>query len=139
MNRFNDCLFDFARTLKSHGRLILMALIAVSLSPLYTYSANAGTYCSGVPEQVLTYDHGRVMIFGSWRNDWTSICSVEEEWKGVGIQTCWNWFALVNEAASQGNEIIVYYSDLSSNADCATLPIYGASIAPGYVRRVVVP
>jgi len=122
----------------SYKRPIALGLSLILVS-LQIQSANAGALCRGTIKEILTYDTGQVMIRPSWHSSWMQICSVETARDGVGVQTCWNWYAMASEAMSQGDNLLVYYASLDSAAGCADLPTYGASEAPRYLRREPAP
>jgi|GEM_PF-1320431 len=124
------------------GRPLFRRIVVISILlsvPILSGSAQNIVACQGKVSQALTYRDGRVMIYGSWRNDWTQICNVKTVWKDVSTEACWNWFALVNEAFSKGDDILVYYSNVPDGMTCETLPTYGSSLSPVYTRRMAAP
>lgn len=90
-------------------------------------------WCYDKITQVLTYRDGFVSINGSWRNNYTHVCNLNSEWKGVPTQTCWGWFAQLNQAVSEGLKVSVLYDNVPDSMTCADLPTYGSSLPPGYV------
>ena len=70
------------------------------------------------------------MINTSYRNDFTSICNINQVWNGVEPMTCALWFSTVKTAQSQNKLIKTYYFNFSS---CDALPTYDLSQSPGYV------
>lgn len=79
-------------------------------------------------------DDGSVSIYSSWRNSWTFICNVNEEWKGIPPQTCWAWFAQLNSSIMENRPVIIAYNAYADVSACATIPAYGGAAAPMYVR-----
>ena len=63
------------------------------MSPLVilSTSVNAAFHCSVDIHKVLIYNNGIVNILHSDRNDYTNICSLNDDWKGVGVTTCAMW------------------------------------------------
>lgn len=95
-------------------------------------SAHAQAYCSGTISAAVTYSDGQVMIKSSWRNEWTDICNLNVAWKGVEAQTCWGWFAQLNEAVQRGRIVVIHYLDLPPSG-CPTMPVYRDSPRAEYV------
>lgn len=114
------------RILGAAGKLLVGLTLAVS-SP-----AVAGAYCTGLISKSLTFADGRVMIFAQWRGEWTAICSLKAEWKGVSTEICWAWYAAINEAVTQQKQVTIYYEPLTQ-AQCANVGSYDGAEAPGYV------
>lgn len=109
---------------------------AIAIATLVLPStANAAAYCVGTVSNVFVYGSGDVVINGSWRNGWTTICNVNEERLGIKPQTCFTWFSAVSSGITENKQVGVYYANLNSG-DCATIPTYGSSPAPYYVRLV---
>lgn len=108
-----------------------LAAAALCLSAGGT-AAHAQAYCVGSISAALTYSDGQVMIKSSWRNEWTDICNLNTAWKGVEAQTCWGWFAQLNEAVQRGRIVVIHYLSLEPSG-CATMPIYRESPPPEYV------
>jgi hypothetical protein len=120
-------------TMKKSVRKKLAATIIAIISTLTLATpAHASAFCYGTISVVYNYSNGDVLFANSWRNNLTQVCNLETVWKGVNPQTCWSWFAMVQTAVTESRSVIVYYPSLASNADCATMPTYGSSPAPGY-------
>ena len=113
-------------------KTLALALILVTALPL---RALAATNCLGTVTDVYTHAAGSVVIRSSWRNDWTQVCDVNAEWKGVPSQSCWSWFALLSAAVTDSKSVAIYYPNLQP-AECATMPTYASSPAPGLVRLI---
>ena len=94
----------------------------------------ADSYCGPTTiSEVLTYNDGSILIFAPWRGSYTMLCNVQTNWKGVTPNTCFAWFSTVSTAVAQQKPILVFYYD-SAGVDCATMPNYANSPAPGYVK-----
>jgi hypothetical protein len=86
--------------------------------------------CVGtVNSSYLTID-GSVILRGTWRNDFTQICNLKTEWKGVTPDVCAGWKAMIDAALTLGRTVSLYYSP---DVTCAQIPYYGGSPAPYYV------
>ncbi len=113
-------------------RKIVIGLICTGL--LCAGTAYAGSLsCNGTVSSV-TYGHGgEVYINTSFHSGTIRLCSVEYEWQdAVGEKTCALWARAVNDAIALGKQIRVKYSDTTYT--CNTLPTWGNSIVPEYVR-----
>ena len=104
--------------------IVLAMLFAASI-------ASAATYCSGTVSEYYIDSSGRLVIFSTWRADWTALCSTQGNWNGIAAETCFSWAAIVNSAKVHNKSLGVYYS---GDAVCNTLPTYENSPAPFYVR-----
>jgi hypothetical protein len=104
----------------------LTAAAAMALS-----DARADTYCSGSSLEHLVLNEGTLAIRSSWRNDWTYLCNMQAPWKGVAVESCYSWFAMVASAKVHNKQIGVYYV---GDVTCATIGTYGNAPAPHYVR-----
>lgn len=115
-------------------RRILGGVMAISLPLLPAQQATAAEkiWCTGTLSNALTDINGSVMVLSSYRNGWTQICNLNEEWKNVPVQTCWAWFSKVNTAVAEGKSVVVHYLE-SANTTCSTIPTYSAAPAPYYV------
>lgn len=111
---------------------LALALLLVTTLPL---QALAAAPCVGTVTNIYTHAAGSVVIRSSWRNDWTQVCNVNEEWKGVPSQSCWAWFALLSAAVTDSKSVAVNYPNLQP-AECATMPTYASSPAPDFVRLI---
>jgi len=112
----------------------MTSIRAVVVSALIVFAvpaARADVWCSGSVLETLVYKDGGLMIRSSWRNDWTYICSMQSPWNGVATEACFSWYALVSSAKIHNKQIMALYVGESS---CASIPTYGSSPAPVYVR-----
>lgn len=108
-------------------RCVVLACLGFAAQPALA----ANLWCSGTPENLYIADMGQLFIRGSWRTDYTQLCNVEGEWKGIPQQTCWSWYGILSSAITNTRLVTVYYSN--SAYTCATMPTYEAAEPPGYV------
>jgi len=87
-------------------------------------------WCAGKVMQVLTYADGSVHLFGEWRGDYTQVCSLAGDWKGVPALTCKSWVSTAQVALVAGRNVIVQYNDAPG---CNAVPAYGAAPGPNYL------
>lgn len=106
---------------------LAIAGIAGSLQAVPAY---ADTFCSGTVSRVLVYNDGKVLIVGSWRGDYTTVCNVSTTWNGVSPSICVSWLAQLNAATTMNKTAVLYYVGVN---DCATLLTYSNSPAPLYI------
>jgi hypothetical protein len=104
--------------------IVLTMLFAASAAP-------AATYCSGTASEYYIDASGKLVIFSTWRSDWTALCSTQGTWNGIAAETCLSWAAMVNSAKVHNKTLSVYYS---GDFNCSTLATYENSPAPFYVR-----
>lgn len=108
--------------------VILLSLSVSLISPIY-----AGTFsCSANVNKVLLYKSGVVNVLHSGRNNYTVVCSLNEEWKGVSVTTCAMWVGLLQDLKRRNVQAIFYYSTNEATS-CADLPIYGNAPSPVYI------
>jgi hypothetical protein len=93
--------------------------------------ARADTYCSGPINEYLVYSDGTLMLYGSWRNDWTVVCNTRGTWNAITTETCFSWLAIVGSAKVHNKSLGIYYA---GNLDCTTLATYGNAPSPVYLR-----
>jgi len=115
---------------KTSLRSSLVCGVAVVSMSVFS-SANA-LDCSGKISHVLMYSSGVVMIVGSWRGDYTVICSTDGSWGGIASETCLAWYGTALKARADNTTVDVYYASPGSST-CATLPTYGGALVPGYL------
>lgn len=109
------------------GRIgLVFALTAVTVD-----SGAAPLYCQGTIQKMLMYSGGEVMMFGSWRGDWTTICKTDGSIGGVPTEVCLSWYAAALSARINAKPVTVYYADAAA-ATCATLPTYTSAPTMGY-------
>jgi hypothetical protein len=112
---------------KPVSHLAVACLLFISASS----AARADVYCTGNILDHLVFNEGTLMIRGSWRNDWTYLCSMQTPWKGVATEACFTWFGLLTAARTHNKSIGIYYS---GDTPCSALANHGGAPAPLYVR-----
>lgn len=95
-------------------------------------SVSAGYGCQGTVKNVLVYADGQVNVHTSYRNDYTVMCNLKNDWKGVSPQACKGMLSTLLTAQSTGKKIATYYTSHT----CSTLPYYGSAPGPVYVGIV---
>lgn len=89
-------------------------------------------FCVGQVENLIIRSDGGVQINADWRGDYTQICSLNSEWKGVSVINCSMWVALIESARKQKRPVSTWYpSNVFSS--CTQIPTYQDAPAPGYV------
>jgi len=112
-------------------KLMLGIIIAGLTAP-----ASAAVVCTVDVKRVLIYGSGVVNVLHSGRNNYTVVCSLKNERKGVSIPTCAMWASNLQSAKDNGEKVIFYYNDSLSYSSCADLPIYGGAPAPIYIGKL---
>ena len=97
------------------------------LMPFYSQAA---FHCEVTVKRVLAYGNGAVNVIHTGRNDYTYICNLSTEYKGVSITTCAMWTSMLQNIQSKKNKAIFYYDGTGS---CSELPTYGNTPAPVYI------
>jgi hypothetical protein len=111
----------------SHRARVLALVAALVVGPT---QAAGMQWCAGKVVHVLTYADGSVHLFGEWRADYTQVCSLAGDWKGVSAVTCKAWVSTAQVALVSGRNVIVQYADLPA---CNAIPAYGAAPGPAYL------
>ena len=106
-----------------------LGLLALFFGPT-AYSA--AFECVVPAGRILFYEDGSVNIFHNGRQNYTFICNLNEEWKGISQQTCAVWSASLSTAYKNGNHVRFYYNE-DGMSSCSELPIYGNAPPPVYV------
>jgi hypothetical protein len=109
----------------------ITAACTMAIALMGSNLAQAVNHCAGSLQEYLVYSDGGLMIYGSWRNDWTYLCNLQGSWNGIPSETCFSWLAIVGSAKAHNKPLMVYYPN---DVTCSSLPSYGNSPAPGYVR-----
>jgi hypothetical protein len=91
----------------------------------------ADVYCFATINEYLVYSDGTLAINASFRNDWITLCSTQGVLYNVSVEACMTWYSTIAAAKIHNKTIGIYYG---TNLTCASLPTYGSSIAPSYVR-----
>jgi hypothetical protein len=106
-------------------RWLLLILIMFS-----SYASASSQWCSGTISRTYIAKDGTLFIFGSWRNDYTAICNVNEIRDGVTVDVCKSWLSMVITGKTAQIPMIAYYSNVPS---CTEIPKYNAAPSPGYI------
>jgi len=108
-------------------------IIIFMLVTFMSLNSFAGTFsCNANVSKVLLYKSGAVNILQSARNDYTVVCNLNQEWKGVSITTCALWVGILQGIKERGTKAQFYYST-SEATSCADLPHYGSAPSPVYI------
>lgn len=110
-----------------------LAVLAIFAGALTHSAAHADAYCAGLTYEALTYGNGDVMILPAWRGDWIVICNVNTPRNNVSPSTCFSWFSAINSSIIYNKSVGYYFAGIDPSA-CTTLPTYGNTPAPVYVR-----
>jgi hypothetical protein len=110
-----------------------MKSLAVCLLVLYCSSVSAAFHCTVDVNRVLVYSSGAVNVNHTGRNDFTYICNLRQEWKGIDIVTCAMWTGMLQNTQNNDKKAIFYYNGEGS---CTNLPTYSNSPAPVYIGSV---
>ncbi len=119
------------------NRKILAAVLIGLMCTTTSYAASFG--CYGKVTSLLTYANGGVNIRSSWRSNYTFICNLNAEWKGISPTTCAMWVGLVSSAMTDNANVQTYYTSPDDEFTCATMDIYGAAPPPVYVGKSAPP
>ena len=111
-------------------RFIRPIVCGAALSMGSGASHAADLYCSGTVQYVLLYYDGAVALLGSWRGDYTYLCSTSGSWGSIPPEVCLAWYATAVKAADDGKHVAIYYSP--SSYTCTTLPTYSSAPVPFY-------
>lgn len=103
----------------------------IAFLALTSPNAWAVQYCSGTLVSVYMDASGNVIVQGSWRYDYTQLCSDQGSFGGIDSVTCLAWFGAAVKAQGSQSKVIVYYPN-DGGSTCANLPTYSNSLVPGY-------
>lgn len=103
----------------------------ITLGLLFASSSVSANYfqCIGTVKNVLVYAEGYVIIDTSYRNEYTQVCNLKNDWKGVSPEACKGMLSTLLTAQSTGRNIMTYYNQYT----CETLPSYASTPASTYV------
>ena len=111
------------------GRLGLTILASLSFAAA---PVQAAQYCVGKITNVLMYADGRVLIVGTWRGDYTTICSTQGNFGNIATEVCLSWYGAALKARADNTNVTIYYPNDGGHT-CADLLTYGNSPAPEYL------
>ena len=107
------------------------SICLVLATSVWSISALAAPqWCTGTIGLTWIDAGGNLMILGSWRNDHTQVCGLNQAWNGIPTTVCSAWFRLLTAAQVLSSQVIFYYPDAPA---CNALPTYASSLTPGYV------
>ena len=87
-------------------------------------------WCSGkITHTYLNHD-GVLYIHGTWRNQHTAICDVDNIRDGVTPETCKGWLSIAMAAKLSQNNVVLHYGDVPS---CSAIPQYNSAPKPSYL------
>lgn len=107
--------------------LLLTSMLLISTT------SNAAFHCTVDVNKVLVYSNGSVNVLHSGRNDYTVICNLKTEAKGVSIPTCAMWTSMLQNIKKAKTKAIFYYP---GDGTCASLATYGNAPTPVYIGDV---
>ncbi|TDF35107.1 hypothetical protein EYS14_22285 [Alteromonadaceae bacterium M269] len=100
---------------------------------LTSFNSLAAFNCTVTIKRVLIYANGAVNVLHTGRNDYTVVCNLGSEYKGVGVTTCAMWAGMLQNIQENKSRAGFYYNGEGS---CATLPVYGNAPAPVYIGTI---
>lgn len=110
-------------------------LVIVAL--LFTVQgAHAAVECTGKIKKLLIYRDGWVNVSADWRGDYTMICNLKDEWKGVSVTTCAMWASMLQNLKKSDKSVSFYYGADDNVSSCDSIPTYKNSPAPVYIGDI---
>lgn len=100
--------------------LIILSSVALAEGPSY-----AAQWCTGTIKATYSTQSGAVLIYTSYRNDWTQLCNITATWKGISPVLCNLWVSYVTTARAAQIPVSAYYSDYT----CDAVPSYESAPA----------
>lgn len=110
---------------------LLLSTLALLMSQL---AVADNLWCTGTVKRQYVDSSSRMYILGSWHPSYTMICDLDTTWQGITPELCKSWFAMLQGAYYAQTIVIVFYSN-AAYANCADLPHYAGTPAPGYVMN----
>ena len=101
----------------------LLASTSVSAANVWCEGKIAGHYLAG---------DGSLYIKGSWRNDWTQVCNLNQSWKNISPNVCEGWLSMSQTAKVADLDVILMYS---TTYQCNAMPNYSSAPAPIYIMH----
>ena len=112
-----------------------LIIVLCSLLSLFQCAVAGNIWCTGTVSNVYIAADKSVVIKGSWRNDYTRICSTDGS-TGVDTVTCSLWYSIVSASIVNDKQVILMYSDQNGQYQCDNLPNYYTAPNPYYVMLV---
>ena len=100
----------------------------VLLTMLFSAHSSAAIWCSGKLVGVYITSTGDVIINGSWRNEWTRICNLNEGATTTVVCSMWASYA----ASARQNDLNVTLMYDTGPASCNEIPSYQGAPTPIY-------
>lgn len=131
MNKSNFAIaYRFLPSLRRIGTIGAM----VGALAFFAQPAHGEVYCVGPVSESLVTEGGSVLIYSSWRNDWTTVCNLNSARGNVSPQVCFSWFSAIQTAVTQRRNLGLYYLTPTDQSFCNTMPTYDNAPTPYYVR-----
>ena len=107
-----------------------MNKILISLLVIFTVGAVQAVplYCRGKIKNSFIEQNGNIHIYGSWRSQWTRICST----KDLDKVLCSLWTSYIVNAIENNLDVTVNYN-VNEGVTCANLPKYSEAPRPNYI------
>ena len=104
-------------------------VIAVTIFVLST-AAEAATECDGTVSQVIHDTPGGITIVPSFKGGYIQVCNTITVWKGVPVDVCKSWLAMLLTAQVSKSSIRIYYTDTFT---CNTMATFGDAPSPWFI------
>lgn len=111
-------------------RLLVSASFFISSVLLSSFASAGNLWCLGQLSGSYITSSGQLVINGSWRKDWTTVCDTRGV-RGVDTVVCSLWASYAATAIKEGLNVRIMYSNPSFT--CETVPTYNNAPAPAYV------
>jgi hypothetical protein len=107
--------------------IFLFAMLSVMLS---AQTLAASQWCNGTISRTYVGKDGTVFVYGTWRNDYTAVCSVNAIRDGVAPEVCKSWLSLIITGKTTKTPMIIHYTNAPA---CNVIPTYTNAPSPVYV------
>lgn len=107
--------------------MFIITLVIISCD---VFSKNI--WCSGKVSRIYIDRMNSVIIYSSWRNEWTRMCSTDGA-DGASVVTCSHWVSFLTNSINEDKSVTVMYSNLNDSAECDNLETYANAPAPSYI------
>lgn len=95
-------------------------------------NATANYWCSGQLNGVYITKDGDVIINGTYRNDWTRVCNLNNPEVGVTTVVCSLWASYAATALKDKLHVRLMYTAVNFDG-CSNIPTYSDSPIPSYL------